>query len=240
VAQVHGRRGLVGAPIALFGQVAVDVGVGDTHAAVHIAFAQALQGDLAAQLLAELLLVHALGPEAGQQPGLVQAVLARHIAQGLVHRIVVHAQARVLGFLQLGLLHDQPLQHLTGQQRLGRHLPALLGNVLRHARHAGAHLVVGHGLGIDDRHDVVGRTHTGIAAALARRRQVGGVQCTRDSGVARLGRCGLGLARNTQALRLGCRGQQGQRHGGSCAAMGLGKKTHGRKALQKACLERWL
>src|SRR5256885_12893539 len=49
------------------------------------------------QLFTELLFVHAFGPQAGLQASLVQAVLPRHIGQRLVHGVVIHAQARVLG-----------------------------------------------------------------------------------------------------------------------------------------------
>ncbi len=148
MAQVDLHRSDVVA-LLLLAQVLVDVQVGDFHARLHLALAQALQQQLVAQFLAEALLAHAVPRQAAVEVIDRHVVLAGHALFGLRHGVVIHLEARLLGLLQLCALQDDALQHLARQQLPGRHGTPLLGQLGFGAGQARADLVVGHGLGID-------------------------------------------------------------------------------------------
>ena len=138
-------------------QVAVHVQFAHLHARIDLAFAQALQQQLAAQFFAKALGADAVGGQAALHFCLAHVVLLRHAALGLRDGQVVHLDAQLACGLQLRLFQNGTLQHLAQQSGARRLGAALLGNLLRDALGAHLHLVVGDRLGVDDGHDVVGR-----------------------------------------------------------------------------------
>ena len=154
MAQVDLHAGLLGAAF-LFTDELVHVEVAHPHPVFHVAFAQAGQQQLVAQVGAEPCLRHAAGLHPAAQFGDGHAVLAGDVGFGLVHQRIVHLDTGVTCLLHQGPLGDEVVQYLAGQfGRLGNRGP-LLAHLAFHPRHAGAHLVVGDGFGIDHRHDVV-------------------------------------------------------------------------------------
>jgi hypothetical protein len=147
----------------VFTQVVVDVELADAHAAFDLALAHPLQQDFVAQIGAEAGRRHAHGRQALMQLRHGQPVLPRHRGFGLVDGGLLHPDADFPRPLDLGALHDQPLQHLA-RQFVGRRQGAARGRL--DACHAVAHVGTGDGLGVDQDHDAVGIAHGGRGGGL--------------------------------------------------------------------------
>ena len=170
---------------ALLSDVAVNIGFADLRAALHLALAQTLHQDLVAQIAAQPVGVHPFGSQPAAEVGQRHLVLRGDRFLCLRQRGLVDLNAQFAGLLNLHALGHQLFKHLGHQFGTRRHGRALLGDLLFHPQQAGAHLVVGDGLGIDQRHDEIHRA--------------------RAADSQRGGRCGgpeRELARGPQGLRL--------------------------------------
>ena len=143
-------------PVHLLPQELVDLRFAHTHPGIHLTLAQALLQELAAQFLAERVARNAIGRQTPVHLVGGHLVLSRHALHRLIHRQIIDNDAALAGQLHQGQLLDELLQGLARQQVLRRLGAALAGHLALQALHAGAHLAVGHGLGIDDGDDEVG------------------------------------------------------------------------------------
>ena len=213
MAQVELHAALLGAGLLLADEL-VHVEVTDPHPAFHVALTQAGQQQLAAQFAAEPCLRHAAGFHPVAQVGHGDAVLAGDVGLGLVHQCIVHLDAGVTRLLHQGPLGDQVVQHLAGEFGRPGDGRALLAHLAFHPRHAGTHLVVGDGFGIDHRHDVVGLLRACRCGRQGQRRP----GC--PQALAR-------AARGPQALGLQRGAGQGAKGGKTCQGQGGYTFVHG-------------
>jgi hypothetical protein len=216
--QVDLHAAAVGAAL-LFVKELIDFEVAHVNPGVDLALTQFGQQDLVAQLVMQLLEPDALLRQLAAQRGHIDLVLPRHVLFRLVDAGLVHLQAQLARLLQLRLFTDQALEHLAHQHVVGRHGPALAGQLRLKALQACLHFIVGDGLGVDHRHDVVG------LARRAGRRRCSGRAAGRGGPGAQLGRWPQTLGRGG----LGHPGQQGNQgegkgtsdHGGGFQVVGI-------------------
>src|SRR5665213_1711879 len=136
-------------------QVIVDLGFADEYVLLDLAFAQALQRELAANVLA-------IG-------GVRQALLGKHVAEFVGRHLVVllHAQdraldervvdldARFLRKLHQCALVDQPLEHLLGEHVPGGYRNLRFVQLANRLREAFVDVVLRNGLVVDDGDDAI-------------------------------------------------------------------------------------
>ena len=132
----------------------------------HVALAQQLQGDLAADLVAVGGVVDALLGERIGQLGEREAVALGDVLQRRVHLFVGHLDARLVGPLHLQLLQHEPLEHLLAQHVLRRQLELLLVQPLAHRRHLRVEVAVEHHAVVHDGDDAV--EHVPLGGQFAR------------------------------------------------------------------------
>jgi hypothetical protein len=150
--ELHARAG---GTAALLDQ-GVDVGVADPDQAHHLAFAHALDDQLIADVVAELVVGNALLAQPLAQLGQAHLILGRDVGDGAVELGLVDARA---GLARRGHHHalvDQRVEHLLAQDRRRRQLGAAARRVVADARQPLLQLARGDQLGVDDRDDVVG------------------------------------------------------------------------------------
>ena len=172
--QVHLGVGLHRA--ALLFDVALDLGVGHADAGHDLAFTDALDQHLVAQVGAEARVVDAFGAQALAQLLRGELVLRGDALHGAVDLGLFDAQAAVARVGDDDTLVDQQVQHLLAQHGVGRQALAAARGVGPGACDAAVDLAGGDELAVDDGNDVVAVAFAALGGSRAgggQRRQHG-------------------------------------------------------------------
>ena len=112
----------------------IDLAFGDLHLVVHLALPQPRHDHLLAHVVAEGIESHAILLERLAEVGQRQLVRLRDALDRSIDLYLVDAKPGLARHLQLGLVEDQPLEHLALEHRPVRSGRALAGQLaLRHS-----------------------------------------------------------------------------------------------------------